>query len=75
MTPKFELNMTDFTHMKDRVTSPKNQKNCQHRNTVAGANDGIQRVVCNDCGRMSLIEFRQAVTNRRPNPKGSALHI
>ena len=74
MTPKCELNMTDFIHMKYRVSSLKTQKNCRHRNTVAGANAGIQRVVCNDCGRVSLIEFRRAATYGTSNAKGSSLH-
>ena len=74
MTPKCRLCTADSNHMKKPVRTLKNQKNCQHKNTVAGANAGIQRVVCHDCGRVSLIEFREAVTYGTSNAEGSSPH-
>ena len=73
MAPKCRLNTADALQMKNPVRSI-NLKSCKHKNTEAGANAGIQRVVCRDCGQVSLIEFRQAVMNRKPAAETFPLH-
>ena len=61
MIPKNPINPTDSPQMKKRIRSLQNRKYCEHTNTVTGANAGIQRVVCEECGHISFSHLDQAV--------------
>lgn len=48
--------------MKNPLAANQQNKTCQHADTVAGSASGIRRVVCKDCGNVSVSHIGVGVT-------------
>jgi len=48
--------------MKNPIPFGRKDKLCEHVETIAGSASGIRRVVCKDCGNVSVSHIGGAVT-------------
>jgi len=48
--------------MKNPLASGRRDKHCEHRDTITGSASGIQRVVCKNCGHVSVSHIGVGVT-------------